>query len=306
MCFLEKIFFNCTLCGAVSPAETLVLGCPFNGAFGDCNLVFETTVNMIRAHPSCVSFDQLCRDVRLGAPVDAPPPPVYVDSRMDVDPLGTPSYTIAAQTPILPSDALSLPAGWTSDNLQAPSDALKLATQHRDALVSMVQDLIPTVASLNATIAPLNDHLRIVIEWSEGWMAGMIVAANSHIANIEAAEFEIANNTAWSDQARMDIAIIVDGIVNHLNPFEGALIWSRRFTDLFIHLRRMAGELSPPRPTTDGIPPIMRRRGAVTDLDDPGTTDHSDFLPPPEFYLADDAFSDDGEPMDENFDDFDA
>ncbi|KAG9799349.1 hypothetical protein KCU96_g71, partial [Aureobasidium melanogenum] len=160
-----------------------------------------------------------------------------------------------------PSSDLSLPVGWTANavNDETSSDALNLATQHRDALVSMMQDLVSTVQSLNATVAPLDNRLSVVIEWCERYMAGIVVHANTQIANIQSAEFHIANNTEWSDQAQMDIAIIVDGITNHLSPFEGAWIWHRRFSDLFVHLRRMAGELSPPRPVTDELPPIRRR-----------------------------------------------
>ncbi|KAG9711205.1 hypothetical protein KCU77_g145, partial [Aureobasidium melanogenum] len=229
-----------------------------------------------------------------------------VPPRENVQPLVSSFHTV--QTPTTPEHARALPAGWTANavNDETPSDAVNLATQHRNALVSMMEDLVPTVQSLNATVAPLDARLRVVIEWCEGYMAGMIVAANTHIANVQFAEFEIANNTEWSDQAQMDIAIIVDGITNHLSPFEGAWIWHRRFSDLFVHLRRMAGELSPPRPVTDELPPIRRRRGAVTDLDDTAATDHSDFLPPADFYLPEDAFSDDDEVMDENWDEFDS
>lgn len=306
MCWLEKQIPNSPLCGALAAPEILVLGCPFGLARHDCNLIFETTVNIIRAHASCVSLDQLCRDVRMGVPPRASPAPVHVDSRMDVDPLGPPSYDATIQTPTPPREAVSLPVGWTADNVQATSDALNLATQHRDALVRMVENLIPDVQSLNATVAPLDDRLRVVIEWCEGYMTGMVVAANTHIASVQAAEFEIANNTVWSDQASMDIAIIVDGIVNHLSPFEGAFIWNARLTDLFVHLRRMAGQLSPPRPATDELPPLMGRRGATAGIEDSATTDHSDSLPDPTFYLLEDAFSDDGEAMDEDFADFDA
>ncbi|KAG9693328.1 hypothetical protein KCU76_g6054, partial [Aureobasidium melanogenum] len=296
-CWYENQIFNCLLCGGTGIPETWLLGCPFGLARGDCNLIFETTVNIVRDHPSCVSLDQLCRDVRMGVP-----------PRETVDPLGSSSYSIYDQTPTTPEYARSLPAGWTATavNTENPSDALNLAIQHRDALVSMMEDLVPTVQSLNATVAPLDARLRVVIEWCEGYMAGMIVAANTHIAHVRFAEFEVANNTQWSDQAQMDIDIIVDGITNHLSPFEGAWIWHRRFSDLFVHLRRMAGELSPPRPATDELPPIRRRRGAVTGLDDTATTDHSDFLPPPTFYLPEDSFSDDGEAMDEDLDEFDS
>ncbi|KAH0346158.1 hypothetical protein KCU83_g7511, partial [Aureobasidium melanogenum] len=229
-----------------------------------------------------------------------------VPPRENVQPLVSSFHTV--QTPTTPEHARALPAGWTANtvNDETPSDAVNLATQHRNALVSMMEDLVPTVQLLNATVAPLDARLRVVIEWCEGYMAGMIVAANTHIANVQFAEFEIANNTEWSDQAQMDIAIIVDGITNHLSPFEGAWIWHRRFSDLFIHLRRMTGELSPPRPVTDELPPIRRRRGAVTGLDDTAATDHSDFLPPADFYLPEDAFSDDDEAMDENWDEFDS
>ncbi|KAG9665299.1 hypothetical protein KCU64_g16, partial [Aureobasidium melanogenum] len=35
----------------------------------------------------------------------------------------------------------------------------------------MMEDLVPTVQSLNATVAPLDARLRVVIEWCEGYMA---------------------------------------------------------------------------------------------------------------------------------------
>ncbi|KAG9606286.1 hypothetical protein KCU77_g203, partial [Aureobasidium melanogenum] len=296
MCWIEKQVPNCLLCGGAGVPETWVLGCPFGLARGDCHVTFETIVNITRNHPSCVSLDQLCRDVRMGIP-----------PRDNADSLGSSSNTVSAQT-TTPSSDLSLPVGWTANavNDETSSDALNLATQHRDALVSMMQDLVSTVQSLNATVAPLDNRLSVVIEWCERYMAGIVVHANTQIANIQSAEFHIANNTEWSDQAQMDIAIIVDGITNHLSPFEGAWIWHRRFSDLFVHLRRMAGELSPPRPVTDELPPIRRRRGAVTDFDDTATTDHSDFLPPADFYLPEDAFSDDDEAMDEDWDGLDS
>ncbi|KAK5999413.1 hypothetical protein QM012_005538 [Aureobasidium pullulans] len=305
MCFVEKQIPNCNLCGAVGVPETLWLGCPFSLPWGDCNLIFETTVNIIRGHPTCVSLDQLCREVRMGVVPGTPSAHVHVDPRMDVDPLAPPQYTVATQMLTPPRVALTLPTGWTADNTQISSDALNLATEYRNSLVRMVEDLIPTVSSLNTTIAALDDRLRIVIEWSEGYMTGMIVAANNHITKIEAAEFEIANSTAWSDQAEMDIAIIIDGIINSLRPFESAFVWSRRFNDLFVHLRRMAGELSPPGPATEDAIPIMRRRGAITDLNDATDASRSDFLPPLSFYLPEDAFSDDGEGMDDDIDNFD-
>ncbi|KAH0339530.1 hypothetical protein KCU81_g7198, partial [Aureobasidium melanogenum] len=294
MCFMEVQIPNCLFCGAVGVPDIWVLGCPFGLTREDCNMTFQTVVNVTRDHPTCVSLDQLCREVRLGiAPSEA------VD-----DALGSPSYTVPVQTP---TTERSLPAGWTATavNTDIPSEALVLATQHRDDIVRMMEDLVPTIQSLNATVAPLDARLRVVIEWCEGYMAGMIVLANTYIANIQCAEFEIANNTAWSDQAQMDIAIIVDGIINQLSPFEGAFIWHRRLTDLFVHLRRIAGELSPPRPAGDEVTPIRRRRGAVTGLDDLAD-DHSDFLPAPEFYLPEDAFPDDGEPMEPAWDEFDS
>ncbi|KAH0365974.1 hypothetical protein KCU65_g5702, partial [Aureobasidium melanogenum] len=293
MCFIETQIPHCLLCGAVGVPDVWVLGCPFGLTRENCNMTFETVVNITRDHPTCVALDQLCREVRMGIP---PGETVH-------DSLGSSSYTAPVPAP---TTDRSLPAGWAADavNNEARSHALNLATWHRDDLVRMMEDLVPTVQSLNATVAPLDPRFRVVIEWCEAYMAGMIVLANTHITNIQSAEFEIANNTAWSDQAQMDIATIVDGITNHISPFEGAFIWHRRLSDLFVHLRRMAGELSPPRPEGEEVTPIRRRRGAVTGLDD-AADDHSDFLPLPEFYLPEDAFSDDGEPMEPAWDEFD-
>ncbi|KAG9516512.1 hypothetical protein KCV07_g6764, partial [Aureobasidium melanogenum] len=296
MCWSELQIPNCRLCGGAGVPELWFFGCPFGLTTVDCNLRFENTVNIIRDHPSCVSLDQLSRDVLMGVP---PPeiaePPVVSD------------HTV--QRPTRPEYARTLPAGWTANavNDGTPSDALNLATEHRAILVSMMEDLVPTVQSLNATVASLDARLRLVIEWCEAYMAGMIVAANNYIDNVHYAEFEIANNTRYSDQAQRDLAIIVDGINNHSSAFEGGWIWHRRFSDLFVHLRRMAGELSPPRPATDELPPLRRRRGAVAGLDDTAATDHSDFLPPANFYLPEDAFSDDDdEAMDEDWDAYDS
>ncbi|CAD0111560.1 unnamed protein product [Aureobasidium uvarum] len=296
MCFIEKQMLNCSLCGGPAIPYIVLLGCPFGQKWGDCSWVFETVVNVTRSHRSCAALDQLCRDARMGITTDAHPAPVHVDTRMDVDPLAAPSFTtLARTTSLVPAYAHSFPASWTAGSANGLSSVLTLATQHRDLLVRMVEEMVPTVQDLRTSIAPVDFRLARVIQWSENWIAGMVIAANSHISNVHSAEFEIANNTSWAAQASIDITNIEAGLVNQTDPFEGAIVWHRRFTDLFIHLRRVAGQLSPPRPVTESPPPVMRRRGATAGLEEIIANDHSDFLPQPSFYLPEGALSDDGE-----------
>jgi hypothetical protein len=100
------------------------------------------------------------------------------------------------------------------------------------------------------------------------------------VFELETDEFAIANNTAAAESARERIGWLLEGIAYDAWPYESAIIWHRRYTDLFTHLRGLAGQVFPPRPVDDDtLPPIMRRRGATAGLDDPELTDNSDFDP---------------------------
>lgn len=294
MCWIEKQFLHCPLCGGVGPSD-LYLGCPFDSSLGNCNFVFETSANIIRSHRACIEIDRIAREAHSG---------FLPSDRLNFDP--TPP------SPPTSLDAPPLPANWDASNTNQLSNAMSIITHRRDEFVTMVRGFIPTVTAMENEIAPLNHHFAIVIEWVTNHMAGGVLAANIYVNNIQTAEFEIANNLNTVANPRWRIHRWLAAIENSEYGFESAFVWHRRYTDLFVHLRRMAGRLSPLRAVADGLPaPIMARRGAIAGIEVPEDTESSDPLPQPTFSLPADAFDADAEdydpeqdePMDEDEED---
>jgi hypothetical protein len=274
MCWLEKQYPNCLLCNGVGVPYTRWMGCPFNQPEGECNSVFETSTNIFRPHPECVEINRISEEVRLENSGEAPLPAYGFDERVDVDPMGPPAPAIPVPTT---SDSTALPAGWAAGSNNEPSYAMRLATHRRDELVRMASDLFPTVAAIETTIGSLNPLFAQLIEWTAMHITAVVTVANQTISQLETEEFDVANNTANAESARERIGWLLEGIAYNAWPYENALTWHRRYTDLITYLRGLAGQISPPRPVdNDTLPPMMRRRGAIAGLDDAEPTDNSE------------------------------
>jgi hypothetical protein len=148
-----------------------------------------------------------------------------------------------------------------------------------------------------------------LIDWASLHITAVVTVATQMVSELEADEFAVANNTADAESARERIGWLTEGISYSSWPYEDALTWHRRYTDLFVYLRGLAGEISPPRPVdNDVIPPIMRRRGATAGLEDldpadnPEPTDYfdplatSDDQATPDYLLGPDSMA--GSPVD--------
>jgi hypothetical protein len=226
---------------------------------------------------------------------DIPPPPTHVDQRSNIGPLDAPPPTSAFQSPTAPGYPAALPATWTAQSTNNLSHAMALAIHRRDELLAMANGFIPIVSALETTIGSLDPHFARVIHWISTHIAARVGGANRDLARIQTAEFDIANNPSSAHSARQRLAATLYAITEGTPHYESAMVWHRRYTDLIIHLRRLAGQLSPPRYVDDDeLPsPFLRRRGAIAGLEDPEPTNHSDFLPPPGFYVEDLIASDD-------------
>ncbi|KEQ78964.1 cytochrome P450 [Aureobasidium pullulans EXF-150] len=294
MCWFERQYPNCPLCGGVGAPEILNLGCPFNQPLGECNFVYETPANITRPHPNCVELDRIANEV-LGRTPPVQAGPAHIDARDGVGPYDTPLPSPALQTPAIPVSDGSLPAAWSSDSNNNPSPEMIIAIIRRTELQNMIPEFATALKDLETAVGPSNPHFTQVIEFVTQHITGASLAADIHVSMIQEAEFQIANNIGDRNTARWNIDWIIRGITNTSPGFESAVIWHRRYTDLIIHLRRLAGRLSPPRPaaTDEMPPPLPVRRGASAGIDPADLDDHSDFLPPPEFYLPEDAFDSD-------------
>ncbi|TIA33631.1 cytochrome P450 [Aureobasidium pullulans] len=294
MCWFERQYPNCPLCGGVGAPEILNLGCPFNQPLGECNFVYETPANITRPHPNCVELDRIANEV-LGRTPPVQAGPAHIDARDGVGPYDTPLPSPARQTPAIPVSDGSLPAAWSSDSNNNPSPEMIIAIIRRTELQNMIPEFATALKDLETAVGPSNPHFTQVIEFVTQHITGASLAADIHVSMIQEAEFQIANNIGDRNTARRNIDWIIRGITNTSPGFESAVIWHRRYTDLIIHLRRLAGRLSPPRPaaTDEMPPPLPVRRGASAGIDPADLDDHSDFLPPPEFYLPEDAFDSD-------------
>ncbi|CAC9885940.1 unnamed protein product [Aureobasidium pullulans] len=221
--------------------------------------------------------------------------PAHIDARDGVGPYDTPLPSPALQTPAIPVSDGSLPAAWSSDSNNNPSPEMIIFIIRRTELQNMIPEFATALKDLETAVGPSNPHFTQVIEFVTQHITGASLAADIHVSMIQEAEFQIANNIGDRNTARWNIDWIIRGITNTSPGFESAVIWHRRYTDLIIHLRRLAGRLSPPRPaaTDEMPPPLPVRRGASAGIDPADLDDHSDFLPPPEFYLPEDAFDSD-------------
>ncbi|THW03846.1 cytochrome P450 [Aureobasidium pullulans] len=294
MCWFERQYPDCPLCGGVGAPEILNLGCPFNQPLGECNFVYETPANITRPHPNCVELDRIANEV-LGRTPPVQAGPAHIDARDGVGPYDTPLPSPALQTPAIPVSDGSLPAAWSSDSNNNPSPEMIIAIIRRTELQNMIPEFATALKDLETAVGPSNPHFTQVIEFVTQHITDASLAADIHVSMIQEAEFQIANNIGDRNTARWNIDWIIRGITNTSPGFESAVIWHRRYTDLIIHLRRLAGRLSPPRPaaTDEMPPPLPVRRGASAGIDPADLDDHSDFLPPPEFYLPEDAFDSD-------------
>ncbi|KAH0285118.1 hypothetical protein M436DRAFT_86003 [Aureobasidium namibiae CBS 147.97] len=241
MCWLEKQWPNCPICGSVGVPEIQYLGCPFEQPLGECNLVFEASANTSRPHPTCVQIDQIAREVALGRVRESHPVPAYTDARDGVSPSESPLPSPFLQHPPVANPGAALPAGWTSSGSNNPSHAMTIATNRRNELHSMMLEIAPTLSDLKNTIAPLDPQFALVIEWIPTHMCAILTAANTYIDRVTNFEFENTNGTGIPGNASFQIGAIVDGITNSLAFYESAPIWFRRYTDLITHLRRLAG-----------------------------------------------------------------
>lgn len=294
MCWLERQYPNCPLCGGVAAPEILNLGCPFGQPLGECNMVFETPANISRPHPNCIELDRIANEVRLGRTPSYNAPPAHVDGRDGVGPDGTPLPSPAIQTPSVPDANTSLPAAWSTQSNTVLSPELTIAINRRNELQAMIPEFATALNELETAVGTSNPQFAQVIEFVTNHIAGAPVGAEIHITQIRNAEFQIANNTGDVGRARWNIHWITQQITTSAPWFESAVIWHRRYTDLIVHLKRLAGLLSPPHPPTDDVPPAMpARRGASAGIDAADLDDRSDLLPPPEFYLPAGAFDSD-------------
>ncbi|CAD0058093.1 unnamed protein product [Aureobasidium pullulans] len=251
-------------------------------------------LNVQIPHPNCVELDRIANEV-LGRTPPVQAGPAHIDARDGVGPYDTPLPSPALQTPAIPVSDGSLPAAWSSDSNNNPSPEMIIAIIRRTELQNMIPEFATALKDLETAVGPSNPHFTQVIEFVTQHITGASLAADIHVSMIQEAEFQIANNIGDRNTARWNIDWIIRGITNTSPGFESAVIWHRRYTDLIIHLRRLAGRLSPPRPaaTDEMPPPLPVRRGASAGIDPADLDDHSDFLPPPEFYLPEDAFDSD-------------
>ena len=296
MCWFEKQWPNCPICGSVGVPEVQYLGCPFEQPLGECNLVFEASANTSRPHPTCVQIDQIAREVALGMTRESHPAPTYIDALDGVDPYESPLPSPFLRSAPIVDPGAALPAAWTSSSSNNPSHAMTIATNRRNELHSMMLEFASTLSDLENTIAPLNPQFALVVEWIPTHMTAILTAANIYIDRVTTFEWEVANGTGIPGNASFQIRAIVDGITNSLAFYESAPIWSRRYTDLITHFRRLAGQLSPPQPAANDLPPVMpERRGASAGLETDDLDGPSDSLPPATLFLPDDAFNSDNE-----------
>ncbi|KAI5200407.1 hypothetical protein E4T38_06536 [Aureobasidium subglaciale] len=271
MCWGEKLITTCPYCQRVTVHDVMWLGCPFGQPLGTCIDIFVDTIHAMSAHPLCeprVVFPQRPRLDRLSrlealAVVATSPPgtweagsPVYLSTQSApgvhfVQPIPPPAY------------ALPLPAGWTADAGGPQSELMTLVLQYTAEIAHTLQDLVGPIIGLHRNVAFTNVRLSRVITWCEDFITRIVANTSTFAWHVRQAEDEVAASSIHAIQARTDLAAIEHELRNGMVPFVPANIWHRRFVNLFIQLRRLAGELSPPRPATD-YTPGHRRRDAIS------------------------------------------
>lgn len=153
MCWFERQYPNCPLCGGVGAPEILNLGCPFNQPLGECNFVYETPANITRPHPNCVELDRIANEV-LGRTPPVQAGPAHIDARDGVGPYDTPLPSPALQTPAIPVSDGSLPAAWSSDSNNNPSPEMIIAIIRRTELQNMIPEFATALKDLETAVGP--------------------------------------------------------------------------------------------------------------------------------------------------------
>lgn len=179
MCWLEKQYPNCPLCGGVGVPETINLGCPFGQHLGECNLVFETPANVSRPHPNCVALDRLANEVRLGRTPLLQPGPALIDGRDSVAPDDTPLPSSAVQPPTAPVPGASLPAAWSANSNSNPSAEMTIAINRRNELQNMMPSLATALTDLETAVGTSNPQFSQVIEFITQHIANTTLAAST-------------------------------------------------------------------------------------------------------------------------------
>ncbi|THX33484.1 hypothetical protein D6D10_07827 [Aureobasidium pullulans] len=271
MCWGEQIISRCPHCQVLTTLTPTWLGCPFDHPLGSCDDAFVTTHHTIRPHYGCI-ITSTSNDVprlrivtELAEPWDAGSPHWSSVSPTD----NTNSTTQFPQTGSMPAYALPLPPGWTADHRQQghQSECMTMVTQYRRELVRVFQDLVQPVQQLRNSASFTNPRLNRTVMWCEDYMATLLDTAAIHIWLVQQAEDQINNGTVFTDAAKADLLMYSNDIRNAQYPFEVPLVWHRRFTDLFIHLRRVIGELTPQPAQNTAFQPTHRRRGAISEGD---------------------------------------
>ncbi|THY04208.1 hypothetical protein D6D01_10131, partial [Aureobasidium pullulans] len=271
MCWGEQIISRCPHCEVLTTLTPTWLGCPFDQPLGSCDDAFVTTHHTVRPHYGCI-LTSTSRDVprlrvihELAEPWDAGSPHWSPVSPTD----NTNSTTQFPQTGSIPAYALPLPQGWTANYHPEghKSECMTMVTQYRSELVRAFQDLVQPVQQLRNSASFTNPRLNRTVMWSEDYTATLLDTAAIHIWLVQQAEDQIHNGTVFTDAAKADLLMYSNDIRNAQYPFEVPLVWHRRFTDLFIHLRRVIGELTPPPAQNTAFQPIHRRRGAISEGD---------------------------------------
>ncbi|THW37847.1 hypothetical protein D6D21_08062 [Aureobasidium pullulans] len=271
MCWGEQIISRCPHCQVLTTLTPTWLGCPFDQPLGSCDDAFVTTHHTIRPHYGCIitsssnNVPRLRIITELAEPWDAGSPHWSPVSPTD----NTNSTTQLPQTGSMPAYALPLPQGWTADHRQQghQSECMTMVTQYRRELVRVFQDLVQPVQQLRNSASFTNPRLNRTVMWCEDYMATLLDTAAIHIWLVQQAEDQINNGTVFTDAAKADLLMYSNDIRNAQYPFEVPLVWHRRFTDLFIHLRRVIGELTPQPAQNTAFQPTHRRRGAISEGD---------------------------------------
>ncbi|KAI5199446.1 hypothetical protein E4T39_06267 [Aureobasidium subglaciale] len=157
--------------------------------------------------------------------------------------------------------ALPLPAGWTADAGGSQSELMALVVQYTTEITRILQDLVEPIVALRRNVAFTNVRLSRVVTWCEDYITRIVATTNTYTWQVRQAEDEVAANSVHALQARTDLVTLEHEI------------------------RRVAGELSPPR-SAAVYTPGHRRRNAISadsgsqdlDIPDPAIADHDAVL----------------------------
>ncbi|KAI5242494.1 hypothetical protein E4T43_04757 [Aureobasidium subglaciale] len=271
MCWGEKLITTCPYCQMVTVHDIMWLGCPFDQPFGTCIDAFVDTLHSMSAHALCEPRVVLPTRPRLDRLPRLEALAVVATSPSGMWEAGSPVYSPIHPTPGAhfaqpippPAHALPLPAGWTADAGGHQSELMTLVLQYTAEITRTLQDLVEPVVALRRNVAFSNIRLSRVITWCEDYITRIVANASTFAWHVRQAEDEVAASSIHAIQARVELLAIDHELRNGMVPFVPANIWHKRFINLFIQLRRLAGDLSPARPATD-YTPGHRRRGAIS------------------------------------------